>query len=79
MNTNKKPTQTEKVLTYLIEEGAITPLRALNDLGVMRLSARIMELRELGYIISTDFVEVRTRDGKTRIAQYTLRGEHEPV
>ena len=79
MNTNKKPTQTDKVLAYLIEEGAITPLRALNDLGIMRLSARIMELRELGYIISTDFVEVRTRDGKTRIAQYTLRGAHEFV
>lgn len=79
MSTKTKPSQTEQVLTYLIEQGTITPLRALYDLGIMRLSARIMELRALGYVISTDLIVVRTRAGKTRTAQYTLRGDHESV
>ena len=70
----RKVTQIDRLLQYLREYGYITPLRALNELGIMRLSARIKELRQLGHHITTEFIEVRTRDGKTRVAQYTLKG-----
>lgn len=41
-------TQKERILKYLNDFGSITPLEAMRDLGVMRLSARIMELNRNG-------------------------------
>lgn len=38
-------TQTERIYEYLKEYGSITALEALRDLGIMRLGARIFELR----------------------------------
>lgn len=38
-------TQNEQVLAYIERHGSIDPLRALNELGVMRLAARIANLR----------------------------------
>lgn len=40
--------QTEQVLEYLKQHGSIDPLRAFNDLGILRLGARIYDLKAAG-------------------------------
>ena len=37
-------TQCEKVLEYMKEFGSITPIEAMQDIGCMRLAARIADL-----------------------------------
>jgi hypothetical protein len=71
MNTNK--TQCDRVRDYLEVHGAITPMMALNELGIYRLGARIFELREGGMPIETCREEVKTRTGDTAVvARYVL-------
>lgn len=72
-----KPTQTQRVLERL-KAGPLTQLEALTELGVMRLGARILELREQGHQIRTETVEVATRvTGETaHVARYVLACEH---
>ena len=69
-----KPTQTDRVLERL-KKAPLTQLEALTELGVMRLGARILELREAGHEIETETVEVATRiTGETaRVARYRLQ------
>ena len=40
--------QTEQVLEYMRTNGSIDPLRAFNDLGILRLGARIWDIKESG-------------------------------
>lgn len=66
-------TQTERVLDYLTQFGSITALEALRDLGIMHLSSRITELRQRGYPVQRDMIEVKNRFGeKTRVARYKV-------
>ena len=65
-------TQNEAILKYLKNHVGLTQLQALDKLGVMRLPARISELREMGFDIVTLRKEVRTRYGKTNVAEYRL-------
>ena len=69
-----KITQTDRVLTRL-RAAPLTQMEALTELGVMRLGARILELREAGHKIETETVEVATRiAGQTaRVARYRLQ------
>lgn len=63
-------TQTRRVLGYLRAHKTITPLTALSRLGVMRLGARIWELKQSGHRISS-----RLSKGSGRhYAIYTLQG-----
>ncbi len=55
-----KPNQTDQVARYLERNGEISPMQALNRLGIYRLAARIMELRDDGYPIET-----RRENGRT--------------
>lgn len=65
--------QTKRVANYLAKHRKITPLEALRDLGVMRLGARIWELRRFyGLTITSRMKRVQTRDGETRVAEYRL-------
>lgn len=41
-------TQTEKIKRHLETYGSITPMDAIMDYGIMRLGARIFELKESG-------------------------------
>ncbi len=41
-------TQRDRIKNYLIEFGSITNMEAVRDLGIMRLSARIVELERQG-------------------------------
>ena len=48
-------------------------MQAMDHFGCMRLSGRIHDLREMGYSISSELVEVRNRYGeKCRVSQYRL-------
>ena len=66
-------TQKERVINYIRDYGSITPLDAMRDLGIMRLAARVHDLRADGYRIASDMVGVENRWGeKTMIARYRL-------
>lgn len=70
---SEKKTQTQAILEYLDEYGSITPLEAIRDLGVYRLSARISDIKKDGIPIKTDMVTVPNRRGtKSNIARYSL-------
>ena len=70
--THKKPCQTQKLLAHLLYIGTITPLTALEQYGIYRLSARINDLRTMGIFIDTN--NYRTSGGAT-VAEYKLREE----
>lgn len=63
--------QNKAVLKHL-NKGPITPLQALRLYGCFRLGARIYDLRAAGHKIKAKMIEVRSRNGKKRVAQYTL-------
>ncbi len=57
----------------MCENGFITPLQAANDIGCMRLAARIAELEALGFSIRHEPIEVRNRFWrKCRVTAYSL-------
>jgi len=60
--------QNERILHYLESGKKITPLGAWNRFDCMRLSARIIDLRKLGYYFEVTMVK---KNGK-RFAQYQL-------
>jgi hypothetical protein len=60
--------QTTEILKYLQSGKSITPIEALNLFHCFRLGARISDLRNKGYIISTEMIKV----GKKRFGKYTL-------
>lgn len=64
--------QKDLVLKYLQEYKSITPLEAMRDLGVYRLSAVVFDLRnDEGYDIQTEMIDVPNRYGtKSRVARY---------
>lgn len=63
--------QEQKLLKWLRKK-PITPMQALDRLGIYRLSARIKDLRDEGHNIVTRRVKVKTRDGYAMIARYEL-------
>lgn len=66
-------TQIDRVLDYLTQFGSITALEALRDLGIMHLSSRITELRQKGYAVNREMIEVKNRWGeKTFVARYKM-------
>lgn len=48
-----KISQNKKVLNYIVEHGSIDNARAVSDLRIYRLGARIKNLRDAGYNITT--------------------------
>ena len=66
-------TQEEKILDYMERNGSITPLEAMNQLGIMRLGARIFDLKESGIKIITERVTEKNRFGELcSFARYRL-------
>ena len=72
-----KATQMQRVLDYIRETGSVTQLEAIKELGVLRLSAVIFDLKRKGYAIKSELVPVQTRYGKTNIARYTEVARHD--
>ena len=70
-----KPTQNERILSYIREFGSITQFEAMRDLGVMRLASRISDMRMRGYNIVSDWVKVENRwKEKVPVKRYRLGG-----
>lgn len=66
-------TQTERILKYMQETGAITQLDAMEEFGCMRLGARIYDLRKEGHKIAKQTVTGKNRYGETvSFAKYIL-------
>ena len=65
-------TQTEKVLTHLDERGSLTALQAMDYYGIMRLAARIGELRRDGHDIASE--PFKTPGGAT-VSRYRMISE----
>lgn len=66
-------TQTQRILSHLKRYAGITQLTAYNKYGVLRLAARISELRADGYEIASVPKDVVNRYGeKCRVVEYRL-------
>ena len=65
---SKKETQNKKIIAYLEDGNAITPIEAMTLFGCMRLAARISDLKRRGYIIS----KTMKTNGDSRYAEYKL-------
>ena len=67
-------TQTQTVLAYMEEYGSIDPFRAFHDLGILRLGARIWELREAGVNVDTiSRTRTITSGGVKSWAEYRIK------
>ena len=67
------PTQCERVLKYMHDFGSINPAQAMDDLGVMRLGARIWDLKKAGHPITRKMVKKKNRYGEpVSFAEYRL-------
>lgn len=62
-------TQTDQVLEHLRTQGPLTQPEALRRLGCLRLGARIWDLKQRGYTIETDLIELHSGQ---RVARYSL-------
>lgn len=66
-------TQAERVLKYMRDFGSITQLEAMQDLGCMRLGARVYDLKREGYAIKKETETSKNRYGEdTSYARYRL-------
>ena len=68
VNALKLDAQTRKILAHLARGEDINPLLALNAYGVLRLAARIHDLRQAGYKIDMRL----EKRGSHRVAVYSL-------
>lgn len=68
-----KKSQNDKVLGYLKTHEGITTMDAIRELGITRLSARIYDLRDMGYTIKASSKSGRSADGTPyTVAYYQL-------
>lgn len=70
----KKPTQRDRVLSYIQEFGSITRRESFVDLGVVELSSRIGELESMGYQFNRETETSKNRYGDSvSYTRYSLR------
>lgn len=66
-------TQNEAVLRHLLDNGNITSLEAMNKYGIMRLGARVYDLKKQGYPIKTFLRIGKSRNGESMVfAEYRM-------
>ena len=66
-------TQTQAILNHLKKYKNITPKEAYFEYGSMRLGSIIFNLRK-DYKIDTKIIDVPTKFGNARVAQYIYKG-----
>ncbi len=70
-----KKTQMDKIVDYIIANGSITRYEAAYHIGVLELSARIVGLKKLGYIIEAMPEKYKAQDGSFHpCKRYFIRG-----
>lgn len=57
--------QSEKILRHLKDQGEISSITAMTEYGIMRLAARISDLKKMGYPIIGKIVTGKNRYGET--------------
>lgn len=57
--------QSEKILRHLKDQGEISSITAMTEYGIMRLAARISDLKKMGYPIVGKLVTGKNRYGET--------------
>lgn len=68
-----KLTQCDRVLRHLQDYGTITTLEAITEYGILRLAARITDLKRKGYAISSETKTDSNRYGeKVHYSVYKL-------
>lgn len=67
-------TQHERIIDYMQTNGSITALQAMLNIGCMRLSSRISELKKAGYPIRSEWTNDKNRYGDNiRYKKYMLQ------
>lgn len=68
-------TQTKRLLRFLKDYGSITAYEAVKELGIMQLSARIIDLEHEGYVFDKKQESAINRYGeKVYFKRYSLKG-----
>lgn len=68
-------TQTEKIIEYIQENGSITPLDALKEIGCVRLASRMCDIKKMGYAVNKKMETATNRNGeRVMYARYTIGG-----
>lgn len=57
-NPSSSASQNARILAYLLEGNAITPLEALELFGSFRLGARIADIKADGYDVKSEYVKL---------------------
>ncbi len=66
-------TQCQRIMRHLRDYGSITSLEAMQEYGIMRLGARIWDLKAQGVPIKSETVTGKNRYGeRTCFARYSL-------
>lgn len=66
-------TAEQRVVDFIAENGSITSLQAIEEIGETRISARIFELKEKGIPVTDEWLTVKNRFGENRrIKVYTI-------
>jgi len=69
----KTLTQKDRIIRHLKDKGTITALEAMKDYGIMRLTSRVSELKDEGYLIRSEFVNSKNRyDEPVSFSKYSL-------
>lgn len=72
----KKVSQKERIIEYLHKEGSITALEAVRELGILQLSARLVELERVGYIFHKENETAKNRYGENvHFTRYSIISE----
>lgn len=69
-------TQCERIIQYIEENGSITQIEALRELGCMRLASRISDLKRMGYPVRRTMEVSKNRYGEpVHFAKYYIDGK----
>ena len=72
----KMSNQCTAILEYIRQNGSITGMESVKNLGILNYKARINELREDGWpIVTTYETRVDGAGNRTRFGRYSLRRE----
>ena len=77
METKTKLTQRDIILWHLQNVGTLTRAQAASEYGIYELAARIVELKKLGYNITSTRGSSTNRFGVVRFNIYTLETANE--
>ena len=72
MKTKTKITQRDIILWHLQNVGTLTRAQAMSEYGIVELPARIVELKRLGYHITSEKGTSHNRFGTVRFNIYKL-------